>query len=302
MAANSTAFSHLLAPGLRKIYYDRLKKWEEEYSKVAHVLTSKRAYEDDYYMAGLGRFEQKEKGKSITYDSPIPGDTKRYTHTTFALGFRVERELYDDDQYGIMKKMSKELAFSAIQTVELEFGAFLDDAFTGGTYTGADGKALCATDHPLLVGGTYANEPTTQADLGIGSLRASSERLEKVVDDRGLPRNIGRGKTVIVSPTYQWVAAEIIKTVSGKPYTSENTINAFQDMGLSYMVSHYTSDDDLWLLLAEKDVHDINFFWRQRPIFDNSDDFDTKDAKFSGFMRFSLGFTDWRGVDGSSGG
>lgn len=301
MPANSTAFSHLLAPGLRKIYYDRLKKWQEEYSKIAHVLTSKRAYEDDYYMAGLGRFEEKEKGKSISYDSPVPGDTKRYTHITFALGFRVERELYDDDRYGIMKKMSKELAFAAIQTVELEFGAFLDDVFTGATFTGADGKALCATDHPLLIGGTYANEPTTQADMGIGSIRAASLRLEKVVDDRGLPRNIGRGKLIVCSPTYQWVADEIINT-TGKPYTAENTKNAFDKLSLDYMVSHYQSDEDQWILLADKEVHDINFFWRTRPEFDNSDDFDTKDAKFSGFMRFSLGFTDWRGADGSSGG
>ena len=35
---------------------------------------------------------------------------------------------------------------------------------------GGDGKALLATDHPLTSGGTFANEPTTAADLNETSL------------------------------------------------------------------------------------------------------------------------------------
>lgn len=300
MAMYSGAFSHLLAPGLRKVFFEKLKEWKEEYSVIAHVESSKKAYEEELTMAGAGRFQQKPKGQSLIYDDFIQGNVKRYTHLTFALGFRVERELYDDDLYGVMKKMSRELATAARQTVELEFALMLDDAFTGNTYTGADGKALCATDHDLLTGGTYANEPATQVDLSIGALRAASERMERTVNERGLPEMRGRGKSVLVTPTYQWAAKEIIGS-SGKAYTADNTLNAFEGMDLTYSVNHYMPDDDMWFLFAEKSMHDVKFFWRQKPIFENGDDFDTKDAKFSGYMRFSLGWTDWRGVDGSSG-
>jgi len=301
MPTTTAAFSKLLAPGLRKVFFQNYKMFPEEYSKIANVETSKRAYEEELTTAGLGRFEEKPEGQSITYDDPIEGNVKRYTHATFALGFRVTREMYNDDLYGVMKKMSKELAMAARQTVELEFASLLDDAFTGSTFTGHDGKALCATDHALLVGGTYANEPTTQRDLGIGALRASQERMEKLVNERGLPEYRGKGKLLVISPEYQWIAKEIIGSEL-KPYTGDNEINAFNDMGMSYMVSHYKSDPDSWFLLTDKAMHDIKFFWREKVVFDNSDDFDTKDAKFSGYMRFSLGFTDWRGVDGSSGG
>lgn len=300
MPTTTQAFSKLLAPGLRKVFFQNYKMFPEEYSRIANVETSKRAYEEELTTAGLGRFESKGEGKSIVYDDPMQGNVKRYTHVSFGLGFRVSREMYDDDLYGVMKKMSKELAMAARQTQELEFASMLDDAFDGNIHTGADGKALCATDHPLLIGGTYANEPSTARDLSIGALRASQERMEKIVNERGLPEMRGKGKVIVISPEWQWIAKEIIGSEL-KPYTADNEINAFNDMGMSYMVSHYKASTDSWFLLADKAMHGIKFFWRQKPVFENSDDFDTKDAKFTGYMRFSYGFTDWRGIDGSSG-
>lgn len=300
MATTTAAFSHLIAPGLRKVFFDRLKKWDEEYSKITTVLTSKRAYEEELTTAGLGVFQRKNQGTPVIYDDPTEGEVKRYTHVAMALGFRVTREMWDDDLYAVMRKVSSSLAYAAQQTVEMEYGGFLDDVFTGATYVGADTKALCARDHALVAGGTYANEPAVQGDLGIGTLRAAMERMERVVNERGLPRRM-QLKRLIITPTYQWIAEEIIGS-SHKPYTADNEINVMGNKGLSFMVSHYMSDDDMWIALADKEEADLKFFWKQRPIFDNADDFDTKDAKFTGYMRFSFGFTDWRGADGSSGG
>jgi hypothetical protein len=198
-----------------------------------------------------------------------------------------------------MKKMAKSLADSARYTVEAEFGALLDDIFDGDEYTTHDGNAICSS-HTLTVGSSYSNYASVATDLGIGALRAASERMERTPTERGFPANIGRGSVILCTPTYQWIAQEIIKSEQ-KPYTADNEMNAFSNMGLSYFVSHYMGDDDMWLLLSEKQYRDIKLFWRQKPIFENSDDFDTKDAKFSGYMRLSLGATDWRGVDGSSG-
>jgi hypothetical protein len=300
--ATTQAFSRLLAPGLRKVFFDEFKLWEEEYSKFLNINTSTRAYEEELVMSGLGRFERKQQGKSILYDDMTQGNAKRYTHVSFGLGFRVTREMYQDDLYNIMKKATKELANAARQTYELEAAGLLDDAFTGATYTGADGLALCHTAH-ILTGSpaTYPNKPTTDVDIGVGALRASAIRMERTVSERGLPENRGQGKTIVISPTFQFVLKEILGSEL-KPYTADNEINAMKDMNLTYFVSHYMSDEDAWFNLSDKAKHDLKFFWRMKPVFENSDDFDTKDAKFSGFMRFSLGFTDWRGVDGSSGG
>lgn len=299
--ANSGYFSALLAPGLRKVYFETSKEFPEEFSKIANVLTSKKAYEEDIMAAGLGLFQRKPEGQGITYDNGLIGTPKRFTHVSFGLGFKVTREMYDDDQYDVMKKMSRQLARAARLTVEMEFGALIDDLFTGGTYTGYDSAAICSTAHILLNGtGSIANKPSTDADLGITTLRAAIENLEATLDDRGLPYPL-QGVQLVVSPTFQWQAEEITQS-SAKPYTSDNEVNTLKDRGLKPFVYHYMTDADQWMVFAPKADHDFKFFWRTKPEFNNSDDFETKDAKFSGFMRFSMGVTNWRGVYGSSGG
>lgn len=299
MPAQTGAFSSLVAPGLRKVFFHELRDWSEEYSQIATVANSTRNYEDERAIAGLGKFIEKDEGKSLTWDVGIEGGTVRYTHVTYALGFRVSREMWQDDLYGIMRKMSRQLARSAKQTVESQFAELINDAFSGSTYTGHDGKSLCNTGHVLIGGGTYANRPSTDVDLSLAALRAAWERMEDTVDERGFPV-MAMPKKLLIGTGNQWLAEEILGSPQ-KPYTGDNEINVIGRRGLDHMVYHYMVDSDAWLLLADKGTHDLKFFWRMKPKFENDDDFDTKDAKFSGTMRFSFGFTDWRGVDGSSG-
>ena len=47
--------------------------------------------------------------------------------------------------------------------------------------------------------------------------------------------------------------------------------------------------------------HELNFFWRVRPEFKREEDFDTLVAKYRGYMRYSYGYSDWRGIVGSQG-
>jgi len=300
MPATTGAFSALLAPGLRKVYFEYLKKWPQEYSQIANVLSSTKAYEEDLILGGLGAFLRKPEGEAIHYDTGQQGNKKRYTHLTFALGFRVTREMYDDDQYKIVgTRMAKDLAQSAEDSVELQFGAMIDDAFAGSIYTGFDSVALISTAHKTSFGATQVNRPAADVDLGVSSLRKGLENLELTQDERGFPR-MKKGVRIVVDPTFQWIAKELTQS-QGKPYTADNEVNAFRELGLSYMVYHYQSDANAWLLSSGMDEHDLKYFWRIRPIFDNSDDFDTKDAKFTGYYRNSMGFADYRGWYGSSG-
>ena len=300
MPATSGAFSALLAPGLRKVYIDYMKKWPEEYSQIANIQTSKRAYEEDRIFAGLGSFLIKKEGEPIQYDTGQQGNAKRYTHIASALGFRVTREAFADDLYNVIgPKMARSLAQSATDSVELQFGALWDDIFAGATYLGFDGKPLASTTHITVFGATQVNRPATDVDLGVSSLRAALENLENTADEHGFPR-MKRGTRLIVGSSFQWIAKELTESAL-KPYTADNEKNVFADMKLSYMVYHYQSDANAWALSCPSSEQDVNFFWRERPIFENSDDFDTKDAKFTGYMRNSMGFGDWRGWYASSG-
>jgi len=70
---------------------------------------------------------------------------------------------------------------------------------------------------------------------------------------------------------------------------------------MTWMVSHFLTTTTANFTLAAKGVHDLNFLFRDRPIFDSFDDPWTKNAIFTVYQRHTRGFGAWRGVDGSTG-
>jgi len=299
MPANTGQFSKLLAPGLRTVFLEDYKQFPAEYSRYFNEVTSTKNYEEEATFMGLGRLERKIEGVSLTVDNGKQGNTKRYTHLTYGLKFEVTEEMWEDDQYGVMKRMAKMLSRSVQQTIELEAGLFLDDMFTGARYTGADGQPLMSNGHVLLIGGTFDNNGGA-VDLSPGSLRTAHESCSSLVDERGLPI-FKVPKLLVVTPANAWIANDIIKATQ-VPYSANNEPNSTQDiMQLRYAVTHYQADSDQWSVFPEKSEHDLKWFWRVKPKFRNWDDPDTGNAMFGVRTRFCLGFTDWRGAYGGTG-
>lgn len=289
-------FGDLLAPGFREIFMDKFGSYPDEYTKIFNVLSSKRQYEDDSSVSGFGLVPLKTESGGITYDDPIQGYNKRYTHSTYGLGFRVSREMWEDDLYGIMRKMPKALGKSMRLTIETDAANVLNRAFNN-TYVGGDGKELLADDHPLTGGGTEQNELSTPADLSETSLEQALIDIAATVDDRGLVQAI-RPKLMVIPPALDWTASKILKS-SQEPSTANNAINPAKGI-MGYTVNHYLVDADAWFILC--DDHELNFFFRRRPDFEQGNDFDTEDAKFKATARWSNGWSEWRGVYGTPGG
>lgn len=302
--ANRGGFSDLLAPGFREIFFQRWGRYPEQFSKVLNVLTSKRQYEEESAVTGLGLMPQKTEQGAITYDDPLQGYDKRYTHLTYGMGFRVSEELWEDDLYGIMKRMPDALGVSARQTVETVAWSLFNNGFTdSAAYLGPDGEPLfgdgSTKTHPLVGGGTWANQLNPAADLSVSSLQSLIELMENTVDDRGLKLSL-KPKVLLVPLQLKWAARELLDS-DNKPYTANNEVNALQDEDLRYFVSNWLTDTDAFYLLTEKMDHTLKLFWRRKLAFKNDDDFDTGDAKFKATMRLSVGYTDPRGIVASPG-
>lgn len=302
MPSRESGFSHLLDPSLRDIFFNKFKLWPKEYPAVFNTLTSTRAYEEDAEVAALGKMIQKPEGTSIAYDDPFQStNRKRYTFVSYGLGFRVSHELYNDDQYGIIKRMPEALSRSANQTEEVDSWQVFNNAFNT-AFTGIDGQPLISTAHPNIRGlgsGPYSNRLATDADLSVTSLQAAVELMENTTDDRDI--NIMVKPTMLVIPVHlKWMARELLNS-EYKPHTGDNEINALADEDLKYMVSHYLSSSSAWFLMAAKDQHYLKHYQREKLTFDSDDDFDTGDAKFKAFERFKADFTNWRGIVGTPG-
>lgn len=309
-------YSQLMAPGAHAafVHFLNTKQRDEEYSFIFNVETSTKAYEDEWEFAGLGPMPEKPEGEQLAYQDAIQGGTKRYLHYTYGLGVRSSFELYDDDQYNIVKQIPKNLARSAHFTVEQTAWNVLNLGFT--VIVTTDGISLFNAQHPLLGGppatavgpglgnviyapGTYPNRPATDVDLSITALQLAVQQFERMPDSQGMPIQ-ARPVYLIIPPELKWVAREILGSPH-KPYVSTNEINALLNEDFRYFVGHYLTSLSAWFLLGEKDETWLKFFWRQRLDEDFGDDFDTRSVKQVSFMRFSCGATSWIQTWGSNG-
>jgi len=304
MAAIRAGFSSLLAPGFANVFRQNMdfKQYPEEYSKVFSLDSSIRQYEEENIVVGFGTAAQKPEREPTTYDDPIQKTAKRYTFLTFSLGFRVSRELWEDDLYGVMKAMPGELAFSLRDVVEVNAAGIFINGFTDTTANlGPDGEPLfgdgTTRDHPLLGGGRGANQLSVPADLNVDSLELMLNLIAETVNDRGILSML-RGMKVIVPTELQWTIKQLLESEL-EAYTANNQTNPFEGMDLKYFVWHYLTDPDAWFVQGQK--HYLKFWWRKRPDFTSGDDFDTDDAKFKSRERFDQGYTDWRGIAGTPG-
>lgn len=290
-------FANLLEPGLRAVFFNEYDRWEAEYPKIMNVVTSKKKFEEDQLITGLGIMPTKNEGVGVTYEDISQGWKTTYTHTTYAQAIRITQEMVEDDLYGIMKDLTGALARSAQQRKEVLAANVLNFAFTGGSTAGADGVALISAVHPLSIGGTQSNAFTTAADLSASSLQDALEILESAQDEKGLNLAI-KAKLLVVPVQEQWAAYELLKS-EYKPGTADNEVNAIMAKGLQFCVNHYLTDTDAWFLLGAS--HKLNLFERTPISFFKGNDFDTQDLKFMARMRLSAGFSDFRGVTGTAG-
>lgn len=294
-------FAKALWPGVNAWYGKEYNDHPVEYTMLFDSYKSSRAYEEDVSVASLGLFSQKGEGDGITYDSEQQGFLTRYTHITYASGFIITREAFEDDQYDIIgERRARALARSARHTKEI-IGANVYNRAFNSSYTGGDGKELCATDHPNISGGTYQNELTTAADLSEAALEQACIDIMDWTDDRGL-QIAAMPETLIIPPELVFEAERILMS-TGRVATADNDINALKAMGKfsnGAKVNHWLTDADAWFIRTNVG-NGMKYFERTPDRFAEDNDFDTDNAKFKAYFRCSFGWSDPKGVFGSPG-
>ena len=301
-------FGKLLEPGLRKLFYETFDEVPEEYSKIFHVKNSKKAREVDYGLGSMPIWSEFGKaidknlsGTAVTSEEmpkvpyvTIPAGLERiYVHKEFAQGFMVERKMVDDEQYGAIEKMPKDLARAGRYKVEMDAISLLTKGFSEAGY---DGKPLFATDHPILKGdGTNSNLIT--GELNQENLEKAIIAMRNFTDEAG-KKVVYKADTLIVPPALEFKAIELLNSVN-KPDGDLNNVNSIKGK-LKIQVMEFLDSDTAWFVMDSK-RHELNFFWRVRPEFKREEDFDTLVAKYRGYMRYSYGYSDYRGIVGSQG-
>lgn len=285
---NRATFSKSVVPGLFAFMNSALSRRPKFYDRVTSVKTSKKAYEEAAYFAGLGLMPEKPEGEQIAYDQFIQGPTKRWNHRTYGLGIRITEELIEDSLYpdvpSEMGDMSKELGNSSAETMEV----LIHDMFNSGTvtttHTAGDGLAVFSTIHKSLNGATWSNRSSANGSLSATTLKQGFLDFENVLSDRGI-QQVQMPKILLVPPALEFTARELVQS-QYDPDSGNNAINSIQSRSLEIIVDPFLTSTTAWFLIGDKSP--IYTFVRRAPKFAQDGDFETGDAKFKGTFRMSV--------------
>lgn len=298
---NTGSHPVLLWPGIHAIWGQRYAEHPVEYTDLYEVLDSDQAYEKEVQVTPFGLAPIKPEGAAGTYDSEVQGPVSVYQHIAYFLGYIVTFEELRDNLYKqVSTDRAEANAFSINQTVETVAAFIYNTAFVSTYFTTGDGQPLGSASHVNTTGGTYSNILSPAGDLAEATLEDACIQIMGYQDDRGNLINI-MPRSLHVSRQEWFNANRILKSVL-QPNTANNNINVLKATNAfpeGIKMNHYFTNAGPWFIRTNA-PKGMRFFWRDRPMFDQDNDFDTKNAKAGTYLRFSVGATDPRGWFGSN--
>jgi len=301
MAISRAQLAKELEPGLNALFGLEYSKYGDEAAEIFESESSDRAFEEEVMLSGFGAAPTKSEGAGVEYDSATEVYTARYTHETVAMAFALTEEAVEDNLYDrLSNRYTRALARSMAHSKQVKGASILNNGFNN-AFTGGDGKELLATDHPLSVGGTFANEPTTATDLNETALENGLISISQFTDERGLIVAL-RGRKLVIPAELQFVAERLMKS-EGRVGTADNDINALRSSGAipeGYTVNHFLTDPDAFFILTDA-PNGLKHFTRAPLRTAMEGEFNTGNMRFKARERYSFGWSDPRAIYGSPG-
>src|SRR3972149_2428814 len=249
-------------------------------------------------VASFGTVPTKAEGAAVTYEELGGGFDSTYQADTYELAFKASKEAMDDEQEEVVSDAARALGSSMTYTYDVDHANIFNDGFTA-TSGSPDGVILFSTAHPLEGGGTNPNRPSTDGDLSVAQLRTALNDIANTKDGAGKIVH-WRPKILLVPYQQKWLATELIGS-DLRADTADNATNAFKDDGLSVISTPLLTDSNAFFLLSEPSKHNVRTYWRERPNVLHDWDFETSSMKIKIRARWKRGWSDYRGVYGTSG-
>lgn len=296
MTIGTGNFAEELWPGIRDHWQHQYDQWEELYSQVFYKKMSDKLFEKEQGIIGLPAAEVKDQGNSTVFPDLLQGHQKEYVNISYSLGSGITKELYDDEQYGIINDIPRFLARGMRETMELTHFDVFNNGFT--SEQSADGLSIFNTSHVMGRTGTVLSnrgQSGVTYALSQTSLENACIFISDWTDDSDL-KILVKGVKLLVPTALQFTAQKILET-EYEVNSANNTINPIRGKMMP-IVSPYLTDSDAWFV-----VTDVTTGWgkgfvsqmRMEPDLQRDNEFVTRNMNFSTFARWDQGATDWRG-------
>ena len=195
-----------------------------------------------------------EDTNNIPMMAPPAGLNKTFTTVQYRAGIWITRQMKENDLHRIVGALITGLPASVAQRREYLYAAVFNDAFTGTTYTGADGVAMFNDSHPHRDSGATTATWDNLATAGLPSqsaLTAMWQLGQAFTNDKGFPApsNISN---FVTGPT-QW---PVLKRLLDSSKEAENALNAeniWKGMTLDPPY-HYLTSTTAWMGRGDADA------------------------------------------------
>jgi hypothetical protein len=302
-AINRAALREHLWPGIIEWFGLEYQDYPEQYGYIFDTRKSTKAYEEWVAESGFGLAPEKAPGSPIMFDEAADAWKGRVEMLAYALGFVITRETVEDDQYfDLVPRYTRALKRSMKITKEVRAASYVDGVFS--TSMTGDGVAVCAANHPLKNGDTFANMAGASADLNETSLEAAIIQIADYVDERGLRISV-QPTRMIVPNGLQFTAERLMKTTDRRVGTNDNDISALHTMGMipeGYRTNNYLNDPRAWYLRTNVTSGEGMVCWDRTALdLEEGDGSETQTLKILAYERYAFAALDPRGLWGSPG-
>ena len=296
---NSASFTNLMAPGIRKAFFDSYDDVMKKEAVVPVLYTSNssgRQTEETLSISAMSDFEDFTANGQISYDDISEGYKKTFTHNEWTKGIRIQRSAKDDDLYGIFDKIPAQRGIAAARTREKHGLSVFSGAFAG--TSGPDSLSLCNASHTSPVSGVAVQSNTGTDTLSKTSVSAVRLAMAKFYGFNG--EQLGVSMDTILVPLDKEEDAWTIISSKGEPETADNNQN-FHFGKYKLIVARLLTNQYAWFAMDYR-LMKLNLLWFDRAKLELNQDtsFNNYEARYSAYMRYSYGWSNYTFVYGSN--
>lgn len=305
MTLKTTDFVDAQKPILHDLFDTAWTGEGDTYSEICHVEESADAFEKDLQMQSPDEIAVASEGGMYSRVEIENIRTVTYTHSLYKSELKVTREAIEDLRYKQIYDAVKMLGVAAKRTVERKVAAALYNGFS--SQLAPDGAAVFSTHTlatPLAGHPTTFSNNSTNGKLTAANLKSMRINGRKSLDENGSisPYKYDR---LVVPSALEYIGLQLQAPFEMWEPGSANHDGNVAAKGVKVVVSDWLEEapsnaDTAWFMLDSK-RHKFMFFWRVKPQQEMIHEEASGDVLYRVRMRFSVGFSDYRGIEGSQG-
>lgn len=288
-------------PFLKAVIEEEHEEYQSVCEQIFNVGDMQNGIAQTTQVSSLAPAGEVGEGEEINQDRVYAGYSKTYKARKFGILLSTSQEAIDDQRYDSISKNARKLGRAMASATEIDAAAIFNNGFSS---NGLDGVPLFSRVHPLLApgAGTSSNQLATDADLSTTSVKDMITVMKKQLDSAGNKIMI-KPKILLVPSELEYSAYEILKST----YLADVSTNNLSSIGpngryiIEPMSWEYLTDSDAFFMLSDKMDHELHMFWAKRPEIRQEIDFKTDVALTRILARWDVGYSDWRGVCGTTG-